>query len=113
MGWCELFGKCPAVVPCATADGESGSSLKLGSCGSTSCAPWYWKTCFENVFKMNPCIQLSFPQMNYNLVLGLSCTLNSVIPPSVGVIGFAEYVCTHPFLTFTVEDPDYVPEDNE
>jgi hypothetical protein len=32
MGWCELFGRCPAVVPCATADGESGSSLKLGSC---------------------------------------------------------------------------------
>jgi hypothetical protein len=32
MGRCELFGKCPAVVPCATADGESGSKLKLGSC---------------------------------------------------------------------------------
>jgi hypothetical protein len=32
MGWSELFGKCPAVEPCATADGESGSSLKLGSC---------------------------------------------------------------------------------
>jgi hypothetical protein len=32
LGWCELFGKCPAAVPRATADGESGSSLKLGSC---------------------------------------------------------------------------------
>jgi hypothetical protein len=32
LDWCELFGKCPAVVPCATADGESGSNLKLGSC---------------------------------------------------------------------------------
>jgi hypothetical protein len=32
LGWCELFGKCPAVVPCATADGESSSGLKLGSC---------------------------------------------------------------------------------
>jgi hypothetical protein len=31
LDWCGLFGKCPAVVPCATADGESGSSLKLGS----------------------------------------------------------------------------------
>jgi hypothetical protein len=31
LGWRELFGKCPAVVPCAMADGESGSSLKLGS----------------------------------------------------------------------------------
>ena len=33
MGWRELFWeKCPAVVPCVTADEESGSSLKLGSC---------------------------------------------------------------------------------
>ena len=33
MGWRELFwGKYPAVMPCATADEESGSSLKLGSC---------------------------------------------------------------------------------
>ena len=32
MGWRELFlEKCPAVVPCATADEESGSCLKLGS----------------------------------------------------------------------------------
>jgi hypothetical protein len=29
MGWCVLFGKCPAVVPCATADEESGSSFAL------------------------------------------------------------------------------------
>ena len=33
MGWRELFWeRCPAVVPCATADEESGSNLKLGSC---------------------------------------------------------------------------------
>ena len=33
MGQRELFLEmCPAVVPCATADEESGSSLKLGSC---------------------------------------------------------------------------------
>jgi hypothetical protein len=32
LDWCGLFRKCPAVVPCATADGESSSSLKLGSC---------------------------------------------------------------------------------
>ena len=34
-GWVGMsyFGeKCPAVVPCATADEESGSSLKFGSC---------------------------------------------------------------------------------
>jgi hypothetical protein len=31
MGRCESFGKCSAVVPYATADGESGSGLKFGS----------------------------------------------------------------------------------
>jgi hypothetical protein len=51
--------------------------------------------------------------MNHNLILGLSCALNPDIPPSVGVIGLAEYVCNHPILTFTVEDPDYIPEDIE
>ena len=30
---CVVLEKCPAAVPCATADGESGSSLKLGSRG--------------------------------------------------------------------------------
>ena len=28
----SCFGKCPAAVPCATVDEESGSNLKLGSC---------------------------------------------------------------------------------
>jgi hypothetical protein len=51
--------------------------------------------------------------MNHNLILGLSCAFNPVIPPSVGVIGLAEYVRTHPILTFIVEDPDYIPEDVE
>ena len=33
-GWdgVSCFGKCPAAVLCATADEESGSNLKLGSC---------------------------------------------------------------------------------
>ena len=36
----------------------------------------------------------------------------SVYTPSVGVVGLAEYVRTHPFfLIFTEEDPDFVPED--
>ena len=29
------------------------------------------------------------------------------------MVGLAEYVCTHPFLIFTEEDPDFVPEDVE
>ena len=28
----SYFGKCPAAVSCATADEESGSNLKPGSC---------------------------------------------------------------------------------
>ena len=28
----SCFGKCPAIVPCATGDEKSSSSLKLGSC---------------------------------------------------------------------------------
>jgi hypothetical protein len=51
--------------------------------------------------------------MNCNSILGISYAFNSVITPLRGVIGLAEYVCTHPTLTFTVEDPDYIPEDNE
>jgi hypothetical protein len=37
--------------------------------------------------------------MNPNLILGLSCALISDIFPPVGVIGLAEYICTHPILT--------------
>ena len=29
---CVVLVKCPAAVPCAMADEESGSNLKLGSC---------------------------------------------------------------------------------
>jgi hypothetical protein len=38
-----------------------------------------------------------------------------LISPSVGGIGFAEYVCVHPCFTnyFSEEDPDYIPEDFE
>ena len=65
MGWRELFLEmCPAVVPCATADEESGSSLKFGSCvGQHYVLFGTKKTCFENpCFQMNPCIKSSFPQ---------------------------------------------------
>ena len=66
MGWRELFwDKCPAVVPCATADEESGSNLKLGSCVDQ---PFVLlgtrKLVLENVFfQMNPCIKYCFPQI--------------------------------------------------
>ena len=66
MGWRELFWEeCPAVVPCATADEESGSSLKFGSCvGQHYVLFGTKKTCFENpFFQTNPCIKISFPQI--------------------------------------------------
>ena len=37
--------------------------------------------------------------------------MKSVLPPSVGGVGLAEYVCTHPCLIFTEEDPEFIPED--
>jgi hypothetical protein len=38
-----------------------------------------------------------------------------LISPSVGGVGFAEYVCAHPCFTnyFSDEDPDYIPKDVE
>ena len=66
MGKRELFWeKCPAVVPCATADEESGSSLKLGSYVDQ---PLVFlgtrKLVLENAFfQMNPCIRYCFPQI--------------------------------------------------
>jgi hypothetical protein len=50
-------------------------------------------------------------------VMGIVCNACMVllISPSVGGVGFAEYVCAHPCFTnyFTEEDPDYIPEDVE
>ena len=37
----------------------------------------------------------------------------SVYTPSVGVVGLAEYVCTHPCSIFIEEDPEFIPEDIE
>ena len=55
MGWRQLFWeKCPAVVPCATADEESGSSLKFGFCvGQHYVLFGTKKTCFENPILSN------------------------------------------------------------
>ena len=34
----------------------------------------------------------------------------SIYTPSVGMVELAEYVCTHPYLIFTEEDPELLPE---
>ena len=86
---------CPAVVPCATTDGESGSSLKTWT-------PGYYKIWFSKRFsvKINPYINYRF---SANLTVTLSLIYLSILfwyNPSMGVVGLAEYVCTHPTLTF-------------
>ena len=57
--------KCPAVVACATADEESGSSLKLGFCVDQPLVLLdSGKLDLEVLsFKTNPYIKSSFPQM--------------------------------------------------
>ena len=52
---------------------------------------------------------------NQTLALSLIYPVHHIlfIPPSVGEVGLAEYVCTHLILNFTEEDPDFVPEDVE
>ena len=70
---------------------------------------WFWK-CFLSNEPLHK-ILLS-AKVNLNLILELPCALYSVYSPSVGVVGLAEYVCTHP-LIFTEEDPDFVHEDVE
>ena len=115
LAWVVLE-KCPAVVPCATADEESGSNLKLGSCVDQPLVLLgKRKLVLENVFfQMNPCIKYCFPQIKPSLILDLPCALYSIYTPFVGVVGLAEYVRTHPILNFfSKEDPDYVPKDVE
>ena len=106
--------KYPAVVPCATADEESGSSLKIESCvGQHYVLSGTSKICFENLFfQMNPCIKICFPQIK-PLILELTCALYSIYtPPWVWLDLLSMFVLT-PFLIFTEEDPDFVPEDFE
>ena len=59
-----VLEKCPAAVPCATADEESGSNLKLGSLCRIN-PTQLLKICYKKnpVSKMNPCIKISFPQI--------------------------------------------------
>ena len=108
--------KCPAAVPCATTDEESGSNLKLGPCVDQPYVysvqdNYFGKSLF---FQMSPCIKLAFRKLNSSLILDLPCALYSVYTPSVGVVGLAEYVCTHPILNFyRGRYPDFVLEDVE
>ena len=70
----SCFGRCPAVVPCATVDEESGSNLKLGSCVDHPTR--LQKNCFtKNHFQNKPLhvLKLALLQMNLSLSLDISC----------------------------------------
>ena len=89
-------------MPCATADEESDRSLKLGSCVDQ---PFVLlgirKLVLEMLLSNEPLHKISLSaEVNLNLILELPCALYSVYTPSVGVVGLAEYVCTHPILNF-------------
>jgi hypothetical protein len=49
--------------------------------------------------------KLAFRKLNLSIILDLPCAYILFIPPSVGVVELAEYVCTHTCLIFTDEDP--------
>ena len=104
MGWRELFSEmCSSVVPCATVDEESCSSLKTWIlCGSTLRVTRYKETGFGNVFfQIEPLHKILLSaKVSLNLILELPCALYSIYSPSVGVVGLAEYICTHPILNF-------------
>ena len=94
---------CPAVVPCATADEEYGSSLKTWiPCGSTLGVTWYKKNWFWKYLLSNEPLHKILLSANQTLALSLTYHVHDIlfIPPSVGVVGLAEYVCTHPILYF-------------
>ena len=107
--------KCPAAVPCAMANEESGSKFKTWiMCGSTLRVTRCEKVALKILFsQMNPCIKIAFRKLNPSLILDLPCALNSVYtPPWVWLDLLSTFILT-PFSIFIEEDPDFVPDDVE
>ena len=101
--------KCPAVVPCVTADEESGSNLKLGSYvdqhyGLLGTRKLALEILHQNLLSANKTLasSLIYP-VHYILFIP---------PPWVWLDLLSTFVLT-PFLIFTEEDPDFVPVDAE
>ena len=107
---------CPAVVPCATADEESGSSLKTWIlCGSTLRVTRYKKTHFGKCFLSIEPLHKILLSANQTLALSLSYPVHYILfipPPWVWLDLLSTFVLT-PFFIFTEEDPDFVPDDVE
>ena len=103
-------------MPCATADEESGSCLKLGSCVDQALVLLGTrKLVLENVFfQMNPCIKILL-SANQTLALSLIYPVHYILfipPPWVQLDLLSTFVLTPSFI-FAEEDPDFVPDDAE
>ena len=103
-------------MPYATADEESGSSLKPRSSVDQ---PFVLldtrKLVLKNAFfQMNPCIKYCF-SANQTLTLSLNHPVHVTLlipPPWVWLDLLSTFVLT-PLFIFTEEDPDFVPDDVE
>ena len=107
---------CPAVVPCAMVDEESGSSLKPGS---SMDQPFVLlgtrKLILEKCFLSNEPLHKILLSANQTLALFLIYPVHYTLftpPPWVWLDLLSTFVLTS-FLIFTEEDPDFVPEDVE
>ena len=107
---------CPAVVPCATADEESGSSFKTWIlCGSTPRVTRYKKTHFGKYFLSIEPLHKILLSANQTLALSLIYHVHDILfipPPWVWLDLLSTFVLT-PFFIFTEENPDFVPDDVE
>jgi len=84
---------CPAVVTCATADEESGSSPKTWIlCGSTLGITRYKKNWFWKYLLSNEPLHKILLSANQTLTLSLNYLVHVtlLIPSPVGVVGLAE-----------------------
>ena len=105
-----------AVVPCATADEESGSSLKPGS---SMDQPFVLlgtrKLILEKCFLSNEPLHKISLSANQTLALSLIYPVYFILfipPPWVWLDLLSTFVLT-PFFIFIEEDPDFVPDDVE
>ena len=118
LGWVGVscFGNVSGSCACATADEESGSSLKHGSCVDQ---PFVLlgtrKLILEKCFPSNEPLPKILLSANQTLALSLIYHVYYILfipPPWVWLDLLSTFVLT-PFLIFTEEDPDFVPEDVE
>ena len=97
-------------------DEESGSSLKLGSCSDQPFVSLETrKLVLEKCFLSNEPLHKILLSANQTLALSLIYPVHYILfipPPWVWLDLLSTFVLT-PFLIFTEEDPDFVPEDVE